>query len=123
MHPVIATDALAWAGGHIDDDTIRLRVVERPQAVFVSDLTDWRHYRQSLRQIARQRVLGAVCMVFRTANDTIDEHFHRLGAVPTLREVVTDQAKRHVHYRFIFYGQEFDRFFQRFQSHRTRGSY
>jgi hypothetical protein len=84
--PIAAPDALAWAEGRLHDKELLWRSPLVPEAVFVVDLPSTSAYRQMLRQVAYWARHGAVCMVARTSNDTIDDHFLKIGGIPTFRE-------------------------------------
>lgn len=72
--PVSAADALAWAGGQLQDADLLLRAPLVPEGIFLVSLPGRAAYRDCLKQILYWRRRGAVFLVTRTGNRIVDDH-------------------------------------------------
>jgi hypothetical protein len=84
--PVSADDALAWAEGRLSDKDLLLRSALQPEAVFIVDMPCRSAYREMCRQVLYWRRRGAVCLVARTGNNAVDDHFVKNAGIPAFKE-------------------------------------
>lgn len=83
---VAAADALEWAEGRLDDVDLILRAPLVPECIFILNLPNLTSYRRIVRQALYWKRRGAVCLITRTFNCTVDDHLLKFGGIPSYRE-------------------------------------
>ena len=84
--PVAAADALAWAEGRLKDPDLLLRAPLVPEAIFIANLPDRAAYSEMLEACIYWRQRGAVCMIARTGNQVVVDHWRKNGGLAVLQE-------------------------------------
>jgi hypothetical protein len=93
---VRARDALAWAGGTLDDLDLLRDSPLVPEAVFIINLPDLSSYRCLLERVKRLRDEGCVFLITRTGTPEVERHLVKNGCLWTFKENTTPPKSRYI---------------------------
>lgn len=117
--PVGYRDALQWCEGEKDDLDLFLHAPLSPECIFIVNLPNLRAYAAVLKQCLHWYHQGAVCLITRTFNATVDDHILKNGGLPTYREKF---RYKDTQYRFLLPPRAFKAFFASLDGRTERGN-